>query len=163
MVGAEQGRPDLGGQVDVRPLQLGEQADFVLSLEWLFDPPGSRPSNWNRAQAEERAAAAITSDSSDLFGVWSKQHQLVGVASVYLDIVSVRFGRRASIEDLAVHERWRSKGIGAQLLSTVKAWAVDRGADYIFLESGSARTDAHRFYLHQGAIHAASAFRWTLT
>ncbi len=104
----------------------------------------------------------MASDDSDLFGAWSQQGQLVGVASIYLDITSVRFGRRASIEDLAVHEDWRSSGVGARLLSSLRAWAADRGADYLFLESGLGRTEAHRFYLRQGAVHAASAFRWTL-
>src|SRR4051812_44163757 len=104
------------GRVVVRQFQRGDQeADFVSGLEWLFEPPGSRPSDWDRGRAEKRAAAVMASDDSDLFGAWSEQGQLVGVASVYLDIMSVRFGRRASIEDLAVHERWRSRGIGARL------------------------------------------------
>lgn len=40
-------------------------------------------------------------------------------------------------------------------------WACDHGADYVFLESGVARTEAHRFYLREGATQAAAAFRWT--
>ncbi|MEU4215873.1 GNAT family N-acetyltransferase [Actinoplanes sp. NPDC026623] len=63
----------------------------------------------------------------------------VGVASIYLDIASVRFGRRASIEDLAVRREWRSRGIGASLLTTAKAWTQEHGADYVFLESGANR------------------------
>jgi GNAT superfamily N-acetyltransferase len=87
---------------------------------------------------------------------------LVGVVSVCLDILSVRFGRRASIEDLAVHPEWRSQGVGTRLLRTAMAWAREQGADYVFLESGVARTAAHRFYLREGASHAAAAFRWTM-
>jgi GNAT superfamily N-acetyltransferase len=97
-----------------------------------------------------------------LFEARSQQDQLVGVASVYLDILSVRFGRRASIEDLAVHPEWRSRGIGNSLLTAAKAWAHEHGADYVFLESGVARTEAHRFYLREGATHAAAAFRWNI-
>lgn len=38
-----------------------------------------------------------------LFAARSPRDQLVGVVSAYLDILSTRFFRRASIEDLAVH------------------------------------------------------------
>lgn len=53
-------------------------------------------------------------------------------------------------------------GLSANLLTTAKARAHGRGADYVFLESGVARTEAHRFHLRHGATHAATAFRWTL-
>ena len=82
--------------------------------------------------------------------------------SVYLDILSVRFGRRASIEDLAIHPDWRCQRIGSRLLMVAKAWAHEHGADYVFLESGIARTEAHRFHLREGATHAAAAFIWTM-
>ncbi|MCX5119551.1 GNAT family N-acetyltransferase [Micromonospora sp. NBC_00362] len=64
-------------------------------------------------------------------------------------------------EDLAVHPEWRSRGVGSRLLAAARAWAHDKGADYVFLESGLARTEAHRFYLREGATHAAAAFRWS--
>jgi GNAT superfamily N-acetyltransferase len=81
---------------------------------------------------------------------------------VYLDILSIRFGQRASIQELAVHTAWRSQGVGSMLLTSASKWATDLGADYVFLESGLVRTDAHRFYIREGAVQAASAFRWTI-
>jgi GNAT superfamily N-acetyltransferase len=148
--------------VDVRRFEHGGEPDFVTGLEWLFEAPGSRPPGWDRLLAEQRAAEVIASPHAALFGSWSSDGQLVGIASVYLDILSVRFGQRASIEDLAVHSTWRSRGVGATLLSSVKKWAIDQGADYVFLESGLARTQAHRFYIREGAVQTASAFRWTI-
>ncbi|MEW1586564.1 GNAT family N-acetyltransferase [Micromonospora vinacea] len=147
--------------IHVRRLSLGAEARFVSGLEWLFAPPGSRPVDWDRDRAVERTAQLLTLDDVALFEALSDEDQLVGVASVYLDILSVRFGRRASIEDLAVHPDWRSRGVGADLLAAARAWAHEQGADYVFLESGLARTEAHRFYLREGATHAAAAFRWT--
>lgn len=147
--------------IQVRQLQRGAEAEFVSGLAWLFDPPGGRPPDWKHDRAVERTAQILTSDDVALFEARSHQDQLVGVASVYLDILSVRFGRRASIEDLAVHPEWRSRGVGAALLTTARTWALEHGADYVFLESGIARTEAHRFYLREGATHAAAAFRWT--
>ena len=148
--------------IQVQRLQRGAEAEFVTGLEWLFDPPGSRPPDWYRDRAVQRTAQVLADENVALFAARSHEQQLVGVVSIYLDIVSVRFGRRASIEDLAVHPDWRSRGIGASLLTTAKAWAQEHGADYVFLESGVARTEAHRFYLQQGATHAAAAFRWTI-
>ncbi len=147
--------------VQIRQFQRGAEAEFVSGLEWLFEPPGSRPSDWDRDRAVERTARVLGHDTVALFGARSDQDQLVGVASVYLDILSVRFGRRASIEDLAVHPGWRSRGVGTSLLTATRGWAHDNGADYVFLESGVARTDAHRFYLREGGTHVAAAFRWT--
>jgi GNAT superfamily N-acetyltransferase len=147
--------------IHIRQSQQGAEAEFVSGLEWLFDPPGSRPSDWEHDRAVERTAHLLDDKNVALFEARSDQDQLVGVASVYLDILSVRFGRRASIEDLAVHPGWRSRSVGTGLLTAARTWAYEHGADYVFLESGVARTDAHRFYLREGATHAASAFRWT--
>ena len=153
-----------GGPVDIqiRQSRPGAEAAFVSGLEWLFSPPGRRPPDWDRDRAVERAAQVLAQPDAALFEARSPDGELVGVASVYLDILSVRFGRRASIEDLGVHPGWRSRGVGAALLAAARAWAHDHGADYVFLESGLGRTEAHRFYLREGATHAAAAFRWTV-
>ncbi|NUT36325.1 MAG: GNAT family N-acetyltransferase [Hamadaea sp.] len=148
--------------IQIRRSQRGSAAEFVGGLEWLFDPPGSRPANWDRRRAVDRTRQLLDQENVALFEARSQQDQLVGVASVYLDILSVRFGRRASIEDLAVHPGWRSRGVGASLLTAARSWAHEQGADYVFLESGVARAEAHRFYLREGATHAAASFRWTI-
>ncbi len=101
-------------------------AEFVTGLEWLFAPPGSRPPGWDRGRAAERAAQVLAGGNAALFEARSVRDELVGVASVYLDILSVRFGRRASIEDLAVQPDWRSRGVGARLLATARTWAQAR-------------------------------------
>ncbi|MEU7802826.1 GNAT family N-acetyltransferase [Micromonospora arborensis] len=147
--------------IHVRRFQRGAEVEFVMGLEWLFAPPGRRPEDWDRDRAVERTAQLLAHEDVALFEARSQENQLVGVASVYVDILSVRFGRRASIEDLAVHPDWRSRGVGSSLLTAARAWAHEQGADYVFLESGLARTEAHRFYLREGATHAAAAFRWS--
>lgn len=147
--------------IHVRQFERGAEAEFVTGLEWLFAPPGSRPVDWDRDRAVERTAQLLAHEDVALFEARSPDDQLVGVASVYLDILSVRFGRRASVEDLAVHPAWRSRGVGSRLLAAARAWAHEQGADYVFLESGLGRTEAHRFYLREGATHAAAAFRWS--
>ena len=68
--------------------------------------------------ADDRAVVLVDDDNNTI----------VGFATVYLDIVSVRFGQRAWLEDLAVAPDRRSGGVGKALLHAAKAWARDRGA-----------------------------------
>jgi GNAT superfamily N-acetyltransferase len=94
--------------------------------------------------------------------VADENETLVGFATVYLDIVSVRFGQRAWVEDLAVAPNRRSSGIGKALLDAAKSWARDRGAARLELESGPSRVDAHRFYERERADGWSRCFRWIL-
>jgi GNAT superfamily N-acetyltransferase len=102
--------------------------------------------------ADDRAAVLVADD----------EDAIVGFATVYLDIVSVRFGQRAWVEDLAVAPDHRSRGIGRALLDAAKSWARDYGAAKLELNSGSARVDAHRFYERERPDGWSRSFRWTL-
>jgi GNAT superfamily N-acetyltransferase len=134
---------------------------IVAAYDWLFAPPGIRPSDWSPAIATDRLRAAIADDRAAIL-VADDNHAVVGFATIYLDIVSVRFGQRAWVEDLAVAPHRRSSGIGKALLDAGKAWARDHGAAWLGLESGSARLDAHRFYEREGPDGWSRSFRWTL-
>jgi GNAT superfamily N-acetyltransferase len=59
--------------------------------------------------------------------------------TVYLDFVSVRFGERACVEDIAVAPEHRSNGNGKALIDAAKALAGDHGAAWLKLESSTAR------------------------
>ena len=52
--------------------------------------------------ADDRAAVLVADD----------EDTIVGFTTVYLEFVSVRFGQRAWVEDLAVAPDRRSSGIG---------------------------------------------------
>ena len=80
----------------------------------------------------------------------------------FLDFESVRFGRRAWVEDLAVHSGHRSLGIGKRLLDAAKDWARKHGATHLELDSGHARTDAHRFYERERPSWSSISFGWEL-
>lgn len=139
-----------------------EDAEQVVSIyEWLFAPPGGRPPDWN----QERAAAAVrrllSTDTATLL-VARLEGELVGFCTAYEDIDSIRFGRRVWVEDLAVHPERRSMGIGKQLLDEAKRWARERGAEWLRLESGEARTEAHRFYEREQPSSRSIAFGWRL-
>ncbi len=129
--------------------------------EWLLAPPGHRPSDWTHERAVAAIRRLLSSDTATLL-VARLDGELVGFCTAYEDIESIRFGRRVWVEDLAVHPERRSLGIGKQLLDEAKEWARDRGANRLGLESGEARTDAHRFYEREQPSSRSIAFVWEL-
>ena len=134
---------------------------IVAAYDWLFAPPGVSPQDWSQAVAVGRLEAAMADDRAAVL-VADDEDTIVGFATVYLDIVSVRFGQRAWVEDLAVAPNHRSRGIGRALLDAAKSWARDHGAAKLELNSGSARVDAHRFYERERPDGWSRSFRWTL-
>ena len=54
--------------------------------------------------------------------------------------------RHIFIYDLVTDVSQRSFGYGEKLLKYIHDWAIENGAEYVALESGLQRSDAHRFY-----------------
>lgn len=134
---------------------------LAAAYEWLFAPPGVAPQDWSQAVAVGRLAAAMADDRAAVL-VADDEDTIVGFATVYLEFVSVRFGQRAWVEDLAVAPDRRSHGIGKALLDSAKSWARDHEADVLELNSGPARVDAHRFYEREHPDGWSRCFKWTL-
>jgi GNAT superfamily N-acetyltransferase len=147
--------------VEIRAARPGEERDVVRLYEWLFAPPGSKPPDWDERRAAVALGQAIESHDACVL-VAEQGGELIGLCTAYQDIHSVRFGYRAWIEDLAVHPDHRSQGVGRALLDATRAWARERGATHLELDSALSRTDAHRFYEREGAEYKAYSFGWTL-
>lgn len=62
------------------------------------------------------------------------------------------------VDDLATLAAVRSKGYGAVMLDWVEALARTEGRKLVDLDSGTQRTDAHRFYFRQR--YAVTAFHF---
>ena len=129
--------------------------------EWLFAPPGVKPDAWEEERATVALQEAIESHDSAVL-VAEDDGQLVGFLTAYLDLHSVRFGHRVWVEDFAVHPDRRSEGIGKALLDAARAWARERGATHLELDSAEARKDAHRFYEREGAQYRSYSFGFEL-
>lgn len=142
----------------VRPARADEAPAVAAAYRWLFAPPGGPVPGWDEGVAADRLRAAMAGERSTVLVA----DDLSGFCTVYLDILSVRFGRRAWVEDLAVDPDRRSEGIGKALLDAARGWAAGRGAVYLELTSGDARTDAHRFYVRELPSAASRAFRFPL-
>lgn len=145
----------------VRPARVDEAGAVIGLYEWLFAPPGTTPSGWDAAEAERRLRATIEDDESIAL-VAELDDRLVGLCTAYIDLLSVRYGLRCWIEDLAVDPGLRSRGVGHDLLTAARFWATERGATHLELDSGAARTDAHRFYEREGAVWPSRSFTFLL-
>jgi GNAT superfamily N-acetyltransferase len=139
-----------------------EEVERVLGMyEWLFAAPGSLPPSWDPEHAREALTEAIAADESAVL-VAEHRGELLGFATAYLELNSVRFGLRCWVEDLAVSPDHRSQGVGKALLDAAKDWARERGATHLELDSGEARKDAHRFYEREQPAWKGLQFSWTL-
>ncbi len=148
-------------ELEFRSAAPDDASRLVAAFDWLFEPPGSRPAQWDPLVAEERLRRASSSAAATVL-LAEHTGELVGFCTVYLDIEPVRFGQRAWVEDLAVHPDHRSLGIGKALLDGAKQWARTRGAMHLELDSAFARTEAHRFYVREGPSWDAVCFGWLL-
>jgi len=146
----------------IRPARHDDADAVFAAYAWLFVPPGSQPALWEPERARETLAWLIDAESAAVLVVEADGGALVGLCTVNLDIRSVRFGQRAWVEDLAVDPARRSSGVGRALLDAAKAWARERGATHLELDSGDARTDAHRFYEREQPSWTTRCFAWAL-
>lgn len=148
--------------MQVRPARPEEASSLLHAFEWLFAPPGSRPSSWDPARARPVLAAVAAAEDSTVLVAVARDQAVVGLCTVYRDIRSVRFGERAWVEDLAVDPDRRSQGVGKALLDAAKDWARTHGATHLELDSSTARTDAHRFYEREQPSWRSLSFAWEL-
>ena len=147
--------------VAVREARPGDAEAILPLYEWLFAPPGAAPPAWEPGAALERLRETISSPRSTVF-LGDDAGRLVGICSAYLDLNSVRYGQRCWVEDLAVDPGRRSEGIGAALLGAARKWARERGATHLELDSGAARTEAHRFYERERPSWTGMQYAWWL-
>lgn len=135
--------------MQVRPAVLADEAVVLALIEELFEPPGAFPPGYTVEGGREGFRAAVSDPESDVLLAVDGE-EVVGLASVYADFRSIRYGKRCWLQDLVVASSRRSEGIGAALLAAAAEWARARGCTHLELSSGAGRTDAHRFYRAQG-------------
>jgi GNAT superfamily N-acetyltransferase len=145
----------------IRTAEPGEEEQILAMYEWLFAPPGVRPSHWDPGRARARINEAIVSPRSTIL-VADDDGRLIGFCTAYLELNSVRFGQRCWVEDLAVDPSQRSRGVGAAVLESAREWARSAGATHLELDSGLARVDAHRFYEREAGARQSYNFGWEL-
>lgn len=84
----------------------------------------------------------------------------VAVFRQYRDTFS---GSKFYVDDLVTTSQRRSQGVGKALLDWLQDTARRRGASNFTLDSGTQRTDAHRFYFREGLTIPSFNFKKAIT
>lgn len=145
----------------IRRIEPADVAAVIGACQWLFDPPGAVPPLWDPDAAAIRINDLCTAQQATAF-VALHGGRLIGFCTVYLDLMSIRNGQRAWLNELAVDPGHRSQRVGQTLLATARGWARDHGATHLMLDSSVARTAAHRFYRRERPAFEAVCFGWLL-
>lgn len=119
----------------------------------MFGSPGDRAPGYTAERGRAGFKYAVHDRDADVLLALDGD-RIVGLASVYADILSIRYGPRCWLQDLIVTASQRSRGIGARLMDAATEWARERGCTHLELSSGEGRKNAHRFYLSQGMLQA---------
>ena len=90
------------------------------------------------------------------------EHEAVRGVALWRVVENTYEGRRLYVDDLVTDQAHRSRGIGRILLQHMEQKARELKCDVLALDSGTQRTDAHRFYFREGLVIPAFSFRKTL-
>ena len=88
--------------------------------------------------------------------------KVVGLAAVVKVLAIGHPGGYVKMNGLGVLPEYRHRGVGRQLMDQVERWALEQGAPYVGLASGTGRTEAHNFYEHLGYRKTSYWFRKNL-
>ena len=70
--------------------------------------------------------------------------------AVWRVVENTAYGVHLYVDDLVTDEQQRSRGVGHALMQWLERRARDLGCAALFLDSGTQRTHAHRFYFREG-------------
>jgi len=145
--------------VRIRPAAIEDEAEVLALIEELFEPPGVRVPSYTLERGRGGFKHAVHDRDADVLLAVDGE-RIVGLASVYADILSIRYGPRCWLQDLVVASTHRGEGIGAKLIEAASEWARERGCTHLALSSGEGRKDAHRFYRSQGMSQSYNFSLW---
>lgn len=127
-----------------------------VSVPWLFQKPVVEP------RSRELFEALLTGDDSTVL-VAESGSTLVGVATVIVRdappsamFVTQRWG---VLDNIAVLDSWRRRGVGTSLTREAERWAKNRGANWLELGVYEFNDDARAFYQALGYLPVSTKLR----
>jgi len=90
----------------------------------------------------------ISLDNSHLFFVFDEDENCMGMLTLGIYISPT--GKKASIEDVVVGEKYQGRGFGKQLISFAIEFAIQKGVSLLSLTSNPSKVAANKLYLKQG-------------
>jgi GNAT superfamily N-acetyltransferase len=82
---------------------------------------------------------------------------IVAVAG-YRICTNLFMGKHLYVDDLVTSSKARSKGYGETMINWLRNTATEAGCNYFHLDSGTHRSQAHKFYFRQGFTIASYHF-----
>jgi GNAT superfamily N-acetyltransferase len=155
-------QPNISSGMQLRAAGPKDEDRVLEAIEWLFTAPGQRPVAWEAGRARLALSKTLAARDAVVLLVEDELGEVVGFCTAYLDLESVRSGLRCWIEDLAVHPKQRSQGVGSRLLAAARDWARDRGATHLELATAAERVDAQRFYDREQPSARSVSYTWDL-
>ena len=119
------------------------------------DDLGSQRERYEESLPDSYYAAfeKIDNDSNHELIVAEMDGEVVGTLHlIFIPSVSYQGGLRAQVESVRVDGKYRSQGIGSEMMKWVIELAKGRGAHLVQLTTHRSREDAHRFYEKLGFI-----------
>ena len=99
----------------------------------------------------KRAFDLIDNDPNHELIVVENNGEIIGMLQLmFLPSISFQGGLRAQVESVRVDTKYRSKGIGTELMKWTIERAKERGAYVVQLTTHRSRKEAHRFYERLG-------------
>ena len=95
-------------------------------------------------------AGVLASPNACIMLARTAQGEAIAMCSAQLVFSTAEGAHSAWIEDMVVHEAWRSRGIGRRVLHAVLAWASERGATRAQLLADLDNQPALDYYHHLG-------------
>jgi GNAT superfamily N-acetyltransferase len=145
-----------GSNLFLRPATPGDEAAVLALLRHLFDA-GAPPPGFSDDQARASFRAYLGDPDSGIF-VAELGGKVVAFAAAGT-YPTMRFGRRAHVEDLVVDPEVRTKGVGHRLLDYVERWARREGATHLSTVIGMHREVSRRFLTKEGFTDASLVLR----
>ncbi len=81
---------------------------------------------------------------------WLEAGGEVATVAGYRISTNLFLGRNLYVDDLVTPERHRSRGYGAAMMAELRSIATQAGCRHLHLDSGTQRTQAHKFYFRDG-------------
>lgn len=95
----------------------------------------------------------ISKDNNAEIFIVEDQGRVIGVAQLdYLQYLTYQGGRRAQIEGVRVHQKYRNKGVGKQLIQFLIEKARQNGCHLVQLTTDITRRNALKFYESLGFV-----------
>jgi N-acetylglutamate synthase-like GNAT family acetyltransferase len=107
--------------------------------------------NSRKMNVVEEQIDIIRNDPNNFLFVFDKNGEILGTVTLNICIQAMHGTRPyAVVENIVVHENYRSKNIGQQLLQYVEAYCRSINCHRIMLLSNSTRERAHKFFEREG-------------